>query len=154
MLINALGRMPVRVILATAGRTRLNSLPENTVALPFVPGDRVARHAALVVSNGGSTTGYQALSQGTPVLGVPSNFDQFLSMQAIERVGAGLSIKARSLNEDQIKVGAMQLLNDARYKQNAVGVAQDFERYPVAKLFPEFVERALAAQGAWLRQVP
>ena len=46
------------------------------------------------MSNGGSTTGYQALAEGRPVLGIPFNLDQYLASQAIERTGAGLVVRA------------------------------------------------------------
>src|SRR5690606_32296797 len=114
VLVQALARLPVQVVLATAGRTPDAELPPNVRAYPFVPGDLLARHAALVISNGGSTTGYQALSQGTPVLGIASNLDQYLAMQVIERAGAGVLVKARSVSVQHLEEGVFRLLNDRR----------------------------------------
>lgn len=143
VLLQALARLPVQVVLATAGRTPDAELPPNVRAYPFVPGDLLARHAALVISNGGSTTGYQALSQGTPVLGIASNLDQYLAMQVIERAGAGVLVKARSVSVQRLEEGVFRLLNDRRYTEHAVRISRAFSEQQASRLFPEFVEELL-----------
>jgi UDP:flavonoid glycosyltransferase YjiC (YdhE family) len=35
----------------------------------MIPGDLAARKASVVVCNGGAGTGYQALAEGTPIVG-------------------------------------------------------------------------------------
>ncbi len=145
LLIDALARLPVVAVVATAGRASLGSLPANVLARPFVRGEDVARRAALVVSNGGSTTGYQALGQGTPVLGLPSNFDQFLATQAIDRVGAGLSIKARQASAEVIEATLRRALGDASLRVGAQTVAQHFAARDSAQTFRGFVDDAVDA---------
>jgi UDP:flavonoid glycosyltransferase YjiC (YdhE family) len=145
-LMSALGSLPVRVLLATAGRAELGSLPKNVTAHAFVPGDQVARQAALVISNGGSTTGYQALAEGTPVLGLPSNLDQFLATQAIERTGAGLRVKARAASEAALRHAVVTLLSEPSYTRAAQSVAGDFAEYPASQRFARFVHGALEAE--------
>lgn len=58
----------------------------------YLPGAHACRSAKLVVCNGGSATVYQALMQGRPVFGLPTNLDQALTMEGIARIGAGLAI--------------------------------------------------------------
>ncbi len=48
--------------------------------------------------NGGAPTASQALLAGRPVLGVCANLDQFLNMRAVERFGAGVSVRADALS--------------------------------------------------------
>jgi UDP:flavonoid glycosyltransferase YjiC (YdhE family) len=88
--ITALG---AQAIVATAGRVALPATAGVHVA-DFVPGDEAARRADVVVSNGGSTTSYQALAAGRPVVGIAANLDQYLAMQAITRAGAGVLVRA------------------------------------------------------------
>jgi len=102
-LIGALGTMPLQVILATAGAEMPESMPENIIAAPLVPGSQAAARADLVVSNGGSGTLYQALAAGTPVLAIPSNPDQHLCTRAA--VDAGVACCLRS---DQLTVARVQ----------------------------------------------
>src|SRR5690606_39669699 len=102
-----------------------------------------AQRAALVISNGGSTTGYQALNEGTPVLGIASNLDQYLAMQAIERAGAGLLVKARAATAQGIRNGIQELLTRADYTRDALAVRAEFMHFRAGDRFTSFVESAL-----------
>ena len=95
-LLRTLARLPVDLIVATAGRkVRLGDLPSNVLVADYLPGDLAVERAAVVVTNGGSSTGYQALVQGRPVIGVPWNLDQLLATQVIVGAAAGSSLRAR-----------------------------------------------------------
>jgi UDP:flavonoid glycosyltransferase YjiC (YdhE family) len=148
LVIEALARLPVVAVVATAGRMQLGTLPPNVVARAFVRGADLARSAALVVFNGGSTTGYQALSQGTKVLGLPSNFDQYLAMEAIERAGAGLSIKARQATTERIRAGIESALSNPALDAAARNVAEHFAQSDSSALFRSFVEQVVEGRGA------
>ena len=76
----ALADLSADVIIATAGAT-IDHLPANATALEYAPGEALCQRAALVIGNGGSPITYQALAAGKPVLGLASNFDQFLNMR-------------------------------------------------------------------------
>lgn len=138
-LLEALGALPVHALVATAGRVRLTSVPRNVLVRRFVRGADVARRAALVVSNGGSTTGYQALSQGTPVLGLPSNLDQFLATEAIDRAGAGISLKARLANAATLRAALERALQEPALRRGAGAVAEHFSRRDSAEAFRALV---------------
>ena len=52
----------------------------------------------MVICNGGSATVYQALAESrAPVLGIPSNMDQHLTMQCVEGAEAGLSLRTEEV---------------------------------------------------------
>lgn len=142
-LVEALGQLPVRAVIATAGRRELGELPENVVAREFVRGEDMARRARIVVSNGGSTTGYQALSQGTPVLGIPSNFDQYLATEAIVRAGAGALVKARQATPESLRSAIAGLLVDEVAQAAARSVAQRFRQHDAVASFRAFVEHVV-----------
>jgi UDP:flavonoid glycosyltransferase YjiC (YdhE family) len=142
MIVEVLGRLPVSAVVATAGRLRLSALPSNVLARSFVRGEDVARRARLVISNGGSTTGYQALSQGTPVLGLPSNLDQYLATEAIVRAGAGSCVKARRASPEALRSQIASMLEDSNSREAAGQVAARFRALDSAKLFRSFVQRA------------
>lgn len=148
MVVEALASLPVAAVIATAGRASLGTLPPHLLARPFVRGADVARAAALVISNGGSTTGYQALGEGTPVLGLPSNFDQHLATEAIDRAGAGVSLKARSASVEQIRSTVQRALADAALAQGAKTLAARFARHDAAAAFRALVELATARERA------
>jgi UDP:flavonoid glycosyltransferase YjiC (YdhE family)/uncharacterized protein (DUF2141 family) len=144
-IVEGLSVLDVTVLVATAGRASPEKKPPNVRAVPFLPGDRAARQAAFVVSNGGSSTGYQALAEGTPVLGVPSNLDQYLAMTAIAESGAGILLPARGLTAEKVRHAASTLLHSSEYRSAAQRVGKHIASAPYAERFRAFVERATRA---------
>jgi UDP:flavonoid glycosyltransferase YjiC (YdhE family) len=106
----ALGTLPINVLLATAGRVESSGLPKNFWAADYLPGHQAARRAELVVTNGGSGSSYQALSEGKPVVGVASNLDQHLAMSGVERAGAGVTLRAANLTVDEVRQAVSGLI--------------------------------------------
>jgi UDP:flavonoid glycosyltransferase YjiC (YdhE family)/uncharacterized protein (DUF2141 family) len=146
--IEALATLPINVLVATAGRTKVVSAPSNTVVCDFVPGDQAARRSALVISNGGSSTGYQALAEGTPVLGIASNLDQFLAMTAIADAGAGTLLRASTITVPAVRRAVASMLDCAAYRENARAVQRDFAASPFAQRFRGLVARITSNGGA------
>ena len=109
--IKGLDGLPLQALLSTAGRTKLVDLPSNIQAAPLLPGDVLCKKARFVITNGGSSTGYQALAAGAPVLGIPSNLDQYLASAAIIKGGAGLQLRSGGLRAEQVRAAAVRLLD-------------------------------------------
>ena len=143
-LLGALARLPVRVLLATAGRYDRARLPRNVIAARYAPGSEAARRSALVICNGGSSTGYQALHEGVPVLGLPFNFDQSLSMQAIARSGAGLAVLPHEASAERLMFAITALLTDPSYTLAAQRMAGALREVDARARFQDLVERIVA----------
>jgi UDP:flavonoid glycosyltransferase YjiC (YdhE family) len=143
---DALAELGMQVMVATAGRSavRTSHRPHVFVA-DFLPGDQAARRADLVVSNGGSTTGYQALAEGRPVVGVASNLDAQLATQAIVRAGAGLGLRASTVTADGVKRAVCTVLETPSFAASARRVAEEFTRWSAAERFADVVAEAAAA---------
>lgn len=146
--LRALSNLPVRVVVATAGRVQFSSLPDNVRAYPFVPGDELSRRASLVISNGGSTTSYQALAEGTPVVGLPSNLDQYLAMTAIETAGAGTLVKARCISEATLTTAVARVLREESFTRAARTLAERFAGLNSGVEFRRYVTEALGRTAA------
>ncbi len=138
-LAQALGGLPVRVLLSMAGREGHGELPANFTVAPFVPGSRAAALARLVISNGGSTTGYQALAQGTPVFGLPSNLDQFLACQAMARTGASVYLPARNAQSGDLRAQVMAALESETLRRAAERARAELRQLDSATRFREIV---------------
>ena len=148
-ILQALAPLRVDVLVATADRisATLAGAPARSGAVearvhvrPFVSGAEAAARARLVISNGGSTTGYQALAAGCPVLGLPHNLEQHLAMEPIVAAGAGVSISARNAHPDAIRQVVARLLADEATAIGARAVARRFATHDYATTFPSFVE--------------
>jgi UDP:flavonoid glycosyltransferase YjiC (YdhE family) len=139
-LVGALARLPVEVLVATAGwGGELPALP-NVWSAPFLPGQKAAARSALVVCNGGSATAYQALAEGVPVLGICSNMDQFMTMRCIEKAGAGLWLRAGQARAQDVAAAAGRLMNQMQYGESARRIAEEFRRYAAGSLFSELMK--------------
>jgi UDP:flavonoid glycosyltransferase YjiC (YdhE family) len=130
---------------ATAGRTPTRGRAHVHVA-DYLPGSAAAARAALVVCNGGSASAYQALAEGTPVLGIASNFDQFLGMSAIRDAGAGILLRASTVTPARVNEAARKVLEDPSFRSAATRVRDELAEYDHRVLFPQAVERLCGAR--------
>jgi UDP:flavonoid glycosyltransferase YjiC (YdhE family) len=148
LVVEAAASLGCQVVVATAGRMALPPRPPDVFVADFVPGDVVARRASAVVSNGGSTTSYQALAEGTPVLGVAFNLDQYLAMQAIERFGAGLPLRAGALTRQDVTRGLERLLGEPSFTGRALAARDELARWNAEVQFRAFVDETVGRVGA------
>lgn len=146
LVLGALERLPVNVLLSTAGRAAPPPHPRR-IAAPFLAGDLAARLASVVICNGGASTAYQALTEGRPVLGIPYNLDQYLVMTSLEKTGAGTLLRSGTLTEQGVQVALERLLGSAEQRASAAELARAFARYDCAERFGAFVESALTASA-------
>jgi UDP:flavonoid glycosyltransferase YjiC (YdhE family) len=135
-----LAELPVDVLLATAGREQPAALPVNVRAVPFVPGSEAARRAAVVICNGGSSTGYQALAEGTPVVGVAHNLDQYACMAAIERAGAGILLRSGNVGPADVHVAVERVIAEPGFRARARAIAGELGHWDSSEAFRRFVD--------------
>ena len=101
----------------------------------FLPGIEAAKRASVVISNGGSPTSHQALAAGTPVLGLPANMDQHLSMFYTSATGAGEMLRSDRASARNIREYLQRLLSEPRYKTNAGRIQKAFASYDAPARF-------------------
>lgn len=120
-IVEVLGRLPITAMVATAGRAGISvgHQASNVVVEEMLPGLEAARRSKLVVCNGGSLTCYQALAAGVPVIGIASNLDQMLNIQAIARSGAGIALRADRFDTVQFGDAVARALGDPAYASAA-----------------------------------
>ncbi len=139
--VGALQDLPVNIMIATAGRCKLKHLPDNVFVADYLPGLAAARRSQLVICSGGSATAYQALSAGVPIIGIPSNMDQHLTMNAIAAAGAGQAIRSEWFTAGKLRKLTQHVLADSSYTLRAQTIAKEFSQYDATKKFPEFIAR-------------
>jgi UDP:flavonoid glycosyltransferase YjiC (YdhE family) len=142
--LEALGGMDVDVLLSTAGRVVLKNFQGNVHVVDMIPGDLAARKASVVVCNGGAGTGYQALAEGTPIVGIPSNPDQFLAAIAMRDASAGLLLRASTITPAQVRVAIEHVMREESFTQAAQRVAKSFSRFDPHARFRAVVDEVTA----------
>ncbi len=145
-IIQALARLPVTGILATAGNKINSPLPANVYAAPYLPGDKAAARADVVLCNGGSPSTYQALTQGKPVVGLASNLDQHLNMLRVEGAGAGIRLHSATADAEVIHDTLHYILNDACLGENARRLAAAIAGRNPFQVFENVLGSALGAR--------
>lgn len=148
LVIDVAAALGYQVLVATAGRRYDGSVPPHVYVADYLPGHLAARRSFAVVSNGGSTTGYQALSEGRPVLGVAFNLDQYLAMTAIEAAGAGLLLRAGAVDAPAVRAALTRLASESSFSQRACALRDEFARWDAGARFREFVDRASDGAGS------
>lgn len=143
MVLEALAGLPVIVIVATAGKVALETLPPNVFVADYLPMDLASERSTLVISNGGSLTTYQALAHGVPIIGICSNMDQLLNMGLLERLGAGIRLRATRISAAGLASAVTSILNGPSFMQEARRVAQILANVDVTQRFREFVQEVL-----------
>ncbi len=108
----------MEVMVATAGRCDIPSGIPGVYAADYLPAPEACEKADLVVCNGGAMV-YQALAKGRPVLGIPFNIDQYYTMEAVQRKGAGLVVRSSRVTPDAVRKTARDLLRHASYSARA-----------------------------------
>ena len=145
--LEALGGMEVDVVLSTAGRFRPKTIPHNVRVVEMIPGDLAARKAAVVVCNGGSGPGYQALAEGTPVVGIPSNIEQLLSAIAIRDAGAGLFLRSATVTAAKVRAAVERVMREESFTQTAQRVAASFASFDPHARFRAVVDEVTRCGG-------
>lgn len=142
--LEAVRDMPVNLSLCTAGRTPPRGLPANVHAAPL-PLVEAAQRAALVICNGAESSSYRALAEGAPVIGIAWNFDQYLAMDAIERAGAGLTVRAGSVSADLVRAAVERVLAQPSFTERARDLAAAMQALSAREQFAAFLEEVLGA---------
>lgn len=143
-LLEALGALPVRAILATAGRPVVGAIPPNVQALPYVAATKVLPHASACVFNGGCATGYQALAAGVPLLALPENGDQFLFTEALVRQGAGRCVRPTFATAKAIREDLATLIEGAEARRAARGLQARIAAFDAGAAFRRFLDEVLS----------
>ena len=138
IVLNALADQPVIVIASTAGAVVPQRLPANVYIADFLPGMQAAARSKLVICNGGSPTSQQALAAGVPVLGIASNMDQFLNMQAVVEAGAGIVLRADRISGDGIRAAVNKILVSSHLFIGAGKLANAFSTHDSSRIFAAF----------------
>ena len=141
--LQALAGLPLMVAAATAGKVANGTVPDNAYVADYLPGEEVARRAALVVCNGGSPTCHQALAAGVPVVGIAGNLDQFLNMQGIVAAGAGALLRADRFDGAALRQAVQGLLGTPSATAAARGLMARFKHYRSSELFGKLLSKIL-----------
>lgn len=108
----------------------------------LIPGSLAAARSDLVISNGGSPTSYQSLLAGTPVIGIPTNLDQLMSMKFIERNNAGKILRPREVGTTK-HTKVLKEIQKIKYKERAEEISAELATISPEENFAKVLKSVL-----------
>jgi UDP:flavonoid glycosyltransferase YjiC (YdhE family) len=142
-ILRSVDALDVTVIAATAGSAVPGPIPPNAHVTDYLPGLEAAQRASLVICNGGAPTCQQALSAGIPVIGLPSNLDQFLNMETLAEAGVGVVHRADRFSASKLRDTVNAMLAHRSYRETAEHLASAARENDARANFRGFLERLL-----------
>ncbi len=114
------GGTSYQVLITTAGLpVDLYRKYDNVFIEELADGDSLMSVSHVAITHGGNGTVYQALTNGVPVLGIPTLFDQEVNLQRVEALGAGLRMARRDYCAERLRAAIEQILRTKSFTQSA-----------------------------------
>jgi zeaxanthin glucosyltransferase len=120
-------------------------LPGKPMVHPYVPQRAILPHCALAVTHAGLNTVFDALSCGTPLVGLPITFEQPGIAARLLRSGAG-EVLYEQRGAADIKRAMQQVLANASYRANARRLGEEIRRAGGAARAVDLIEQAFAVR--------
>ncbi|MGI9578259.1 MAG: glycosyltransferase, partial [Microthrixaceae bacterium] len=129
--VDALGQLNVRVMVTSgpAMDPTCLDLPNNAVAVSFVPHDQILPDAALMVSHVGHGSMAAAARHGVPILALPMGRDQDRNAEVLAGHGIG-SWLPPTADSGAIADAAEAILSDVNVRQASSVMAQRIAQHP------------------------
>ncbi|MBS3071762.1 hypothetical protein J4408_02120 [Candidatus Pacearchaeota archaeon] len=141
-LINFLNNGENFIIVVTGRKDVLNKDSKNVVYMNFAKASEFLKRADLAINNGGSAGVYQALSFGVPILGIPSNMDQFLTMEPISKAGLGDALEYDNISLKELNK-KIKYLGSNRVKENLRKIKRVISQYHPEEEFYRYIRKVL-----------
>ena len=128
LVLDAVRTLAVRVILTTGEAldpASLGPMPDNVVALRFVPQADLLPHVQAVLCHGGSGTVLGTLAAGIPMVVLPLFADQPTNAARVEAVGAGLSVPYAGATTEALASALGRVLEEPSFTERARAIAAE-----------------------------
>jgi UDP:flavonoid glycosyltransferase YjiC (YdhE family) len=138
-IVSAFINKEVSVIVSKSGAEVQLPAVSNIFTADYIDGLAAAKRADVVICNGGSLTCQQAFIYGKPVLGIADNMDQYLNMEGVLRVGAGVLLRADELTESKITEAYRAISNNQAMDKELTNIQKEIAVSLQAQTFVNYV---------------
>lgn len=124
------GGTDYQVLITTAGLpAHLFRGYDNIFVEQLADGEALMAASHVTITHGGNGTIYQALSQGVPVIGIPTMFDQEVNLQRVEKLGVGTRLTMRDARAERLREAVETILGQPAYAQAARRISRRIQSY-------------------------
>jgi MGT family glycosyltransferase len=131
------------VLLIGDERNHPGALPDNMIAVNYVPYEALMPRASVVVHHGGVGTTSQGLLAGVPTLIVPFAFDQSDNADHAARLGVSRTVYRNKYRAPRVAVELNRLLSESSYAQRAREVSAQLKQENGPARAADVIERVL-----------
>jgi MGT family glycosyltransferase len=119
------------LVIVAAGRSDTETLivPKNARVASFIPFDRLLPKVDVMVTNGGYGAVNHAFSLGVPIIVAGETEDKNFLATRIGWTGAGINLKVRYAEPEQIRSAVRSILTNSQYRDQAERLRKSFARY-------------------------
>jgi MGT family glycosyltransferase len=137
------------LVIAAAGRSDMETLivPKNARVASFVPFDRLLPKVDVMVTNGGYGAVNHAFSLGVPIVVAGETEEKDIIAARIGWTGAGINLKTRYAQPEQIRTAVRSILTNEQYRAEAERLRKSFARYNALHQLAQTAEEMLAQNG-------
>ncbi|MCB0332143.1 MAG: hypothetical protein KDD55_01520 [Bdellovibrionales bacterium] len=122
-------------IVVASSQTQFHDPDKGVYVAPALPGDYFSKKSEVSITNGGSPSTYQALSEGTPVIGIASNMDQMLNMQHVHRSKAGILLRADTFTPVDLKLAIDEIHHSSTIQKQTQSVCSLLQETSFQNIF-------------------
>lgn len=145
-LIDALGRLPVRVLMNVGGYLEsYSNVPENIILENWFPQPSVIPQVDAVIHHGGNNTFTECLYFAKPAIIMPYVWDGHDNATRIHETGHGLKMHRNNWTHDEFARNLQYILTDSGMRQRLAATSASMRRQPgpqkAAALLAQLLER-------------
>jgi UDP:flavonoid glycosyltransferase YjiC (YdhE family) len=127
-------------------RSILANRPGVYVTDKFVPAEIVNSLVDIVICHGGQGTIQTAMHSGTPLVGVPTQTEQFLNLHNVESSGAGIHIPRKEWTAKNIQEAVVKLASDPSYFRAAERLRNRMGQFDGQKISADHIWRTIITE--------
>jgi len=132
-------------VMTTAGMAHFEALPGNFRAVDYAPGSAIMKRADVVVCQGGNGTIYQAMSQGVPIIGIPTMHDQEFNLDRVVDLGMGIHLSELRFKPQHLEAAVERVLGDPAFAEAAARQREVVSTYDGPRTGAQLIDAFLAA---------
>jgi len=143
--IEAFGNTDYQCVMTTGGMADIKNAPKNFFIADYAPGTKIMEKSDVVICHGGNGTLYQAMSQGVPIIGIPTMWDQEFNMQRVADLGIGIQLSETKFEPSHLAEAVSKILTEKSYKENARRFKRILANYKGPQTGAELINNYLAS---------
>ncbi|MDF5735372.1 MULTISPECIES: glycosyltransferase [unclassified Nostoc] len=141
--VQAAKQLNCRAVLLMGKNTPPEDLPENILAMSYVPYSQIFPRACAIVHQGGIGTTAQVLRAGRPTLIMPYSHDQPDNAARVERLGSSRTIHRKQYSAERVAKQLRELLENPNYAAKAADIGRIIQAENGVKVACDAIENQL-----------